>query len=216
LSDRERAEDTSGEDAAWRDLVARFDLPGDPDGMPPPWPAREDLRTARHRQPVIDTETRERSVPGETPESGSADLAEPGNAEPGNAEPGNADGPDRDDDQAAADNPGITETVVVDRARVIRPAAPVQLPADEDDDDDHFIPPPPPPLPTLDPVAKGAWTALFGGPAYLLVATMVGWVIPGWATFGAVAAFVGGFAVVVIRMGDKPSRGSGPDNGAVV
>jgi hypothetical protein len=210
LPDRERAEDISGEDAAWRDLVARFDLPGDPDGMPPPWPEREDLRTARHRQPLIDTEAREGTAAAEAPESGSADMPADMPA------PGSADGQERVDDQATADSPGVPETAIADRARVIRPAAPVQLPADEDDEDDHYIPPPPPPLPALDPVAKGAWTALFGGPAYLLVATTAGWVIPGWATFGAVAAFVGGFAVVVIRMGDKPSRGSGPDSGAVL
>jgi len=100
--------------------------------------------------------------------------------------------------------------------RVIKPAFGVQLPAADEDEDDHYIPPPPPPLPALDPVAKGAWTALFGGPAYLLIATSAGWVLPGWATFGAVGAFVGGFAVLVIRMGDRPSRGSGPDNGAVL
>jgi hypothetical protein len=210
VADRERAEDISGEDAAWRDLVARFDLPGDPDGMPPPWPEREDLRTARHRQPLIGTEAREGTATGEAPESDSADMPADMPAS------GNADGPERVDDQAPADNPGVPETAIADRTRVIRPAAPVQLPADEDDEDDHYIPPPPPPLPALDPVAKGAWTALFGGPAYLLVATTAGWVIPGWATLGAVAAFVGGFAVVVIRMGDKPSRGSGPDSGAVL
>jgi hypothetical protein len=45
---------------------------------------------------------------------------------------------------------------------------------------------------------------------------MVGWAIPGWAAFLAVAAFVGGFATLVIRMGDKPPRDSGPDDGAVV
>jgi hypothetical protein len=44
---------------------------------------------------------------------------------------------------------------------------------------------------------------------------MTGWAMPGWATFAAVAAFVGGFAVIVMRMGDRPS-GSGPDNGAVL
>ena len=76
------------------------------------------------------------------------------------------------------------------------------------------MPPVPPPLPSLDPVAKGAWAALFGGPGYLLLATMVGWAIPGWAAFLAVAAFVGGFATLVIRMGDKPPRDSGPDDGA--
>jgi hypothetical protein len=196
----------SGEDAAWRELVARFDLPGDPEGTPPPWPDREDLVTARHGQPLAEAEARDGAGPGESPESGDADFAGSGNA----------DGPGGDDDPAAADKRGTPEAAVADRARVIKPAAPVQPPAAEDDEDDHFIPPPPPPLPALDPVAKGAWTALFGGPAYLLVATTAGWVVPGWATFGAVAAFVGGFAVVIIRMGDKPSRGSGPDNGAVL
>jgi hypothetical protein len=83
-------------------------------------------------------------------------------------------------------------------------------------DDGEFVPPVPPPLPSLDPVAKGAWAALFGGPGYLLLATMVGWAIPGWAAFLAVAAFVGGFATLVVRMGDKPPRDSGPDDGAVV
>jgi hypothetical protein len=236
LADRERAEDISGEDAAWRDLVARFDLPGDPDGVPPPWPEREDLLTARHRRPRHGGEAREGSAAGETPESGSADVPEPGSADPGSADPGSgdtgsgdtgsgepgggdtgsADVPGRDDDQPAADGPGGSESAIVDRTRVIKPAVPVQLPADSDEDEDeHYIPPPPPPLPVLDPVAKGAWTALFGGPAYLLTATMTGWAMPGWATFGAVAAFVGGFAVIVMRMGDRPS-GSGPDNGAVL
>jgi hypothetical protein len=218
LADRERAEDISGEDAAWRDLVARFDLPGDPDGVPPPWPEREDLLTARHRRPRHGGEAREGSASGKAPESGSTDVPGPGSGDPGSGEPGggdtgSADVPDRDDDQPAADG---SESALVDRTRVIKPAVPVQLPADSDEDsDDHYIPPPPPPLPVLDPVAKGAWTALFGGPAYLLTATMTGWAMPGWATFGAVAAFVGGFAVIVMRMGDRPS-GSGPDNGAVL
>jgi hypothetical protein len=91
-----------------------------------------------------------------------------------------------------------------------------QVGPQEDPQEDHYIPPPPPPLPTLDPVAKGAWAALFGGPAYLLIATAVGWTVPAVAAFFAIAAFVGGFAVLVLRMGDEPRDGSGPDNGAVV
>lgn len=79
------------------------------------------------------------------------------------------------------------------------------------DDDDHFVPPPPPPLPKLDPVAKGAWAALFGGPAYLVVATGAGWTVPGFAAFCAVAAFVAGFAILVLRM-NEPGPG-GPDDG---
>jgi len=80
-----------------------------------------------------------------------------------------------------------------------------------DDDDDHFIPPAPPPLPRLDPLAKGAWAALFGGPGYLVVATAAGWSVSGFAAFCAVAAFVAGFAILVLRMND-PGPG-GPDDG---
>jgi hypothetical protein len=80
-----------------------------------------------------------------------------------------------------------------------------------DDVDDHFIPPAPPPLPKLDPLAKGAWAALFGGPGYLVVATAAGWSVSGLAAFCAVAAFVAGFAILVLRMND-PGPG-GPDDG---
>jgi hypothetical protein len=79
------------------------------------------------------------------------------------------------------------------------------------DDEEHFIPPTPPPLPKLDPVAKGAWAALFGGPGYLLVATAAGWSVSGLAAFCAVAAFVAGFAILVLRM-HEPGPG-GPDDG---
>jgi hypothetical protein len=82
--------------------------------------------------------------------------------------------------------------------------------------DEHFVPPPAPPLPKLDPITKGAWLALFGGPLYLLIATAVGWTVSGFAAFLAVAAFVGGFAVLVLRMDNGGPRDSGPDDGAVV
>jgi len=91
------------------------------------------------------------------------------------------------------------------RARQALPVTPA------DDDDEHFVPPPPPPLPQLDSLAKGAWAALFGGPAYLVVATAAGWSVPGIAAFFAVAAFVTGFAILVLRM-NEPGPG-GPDDG---
>ena len=72
--------------------------------------------------------------------------------------------------------------------------------------EEHYFPPPPPPLPKLDPLSKGAWAALFGGPAYLLIATAVGWTVPAVAAFFAIGAFVGGFAILVLRMGDDPQR----------
>jgi hypothetical protein len=102
------------------------------------------------------------------------------------------------------------------RARRIRARRAPLRPAPQDEDE-HFVPPPPPPLPKLDPITKGAWAALFGGPGYLVVATAAGWSVPGIAAFCAVAAFITGFAILVLRMNDP---GSGDpddgDDGAVV
>ncbi len=100
------------------------------------------------------------------------------------------------------------------QSRIVRPAAPAPLPPAGDDE--HYVPPVPPPLPRLDPVSKGAWAALFGGPGYLLLAVLLGWVVPSWIAFCAVGAFVGGFATLVVRMGDRPPGDSGPGDGAVV
>jgi hypothetical protein len=125
--------------------------------------------------------------------------------------PRSADG--GDEDGSGQDRSGRLPT-----ARVIRPADD-ELPEpafdDEDDDEDegHFIPPPPPPLPSADPTTKAAWVALFGGPLYLLIAAVLSWEVPGWVAFLAVAAFVGGFVTLVLRMGDEPRD---PDDGAVV
>ena len=96
------------------------------------------------------------------------------------------------------------------RAHRIRARKAAPQPGPEDDDE-HFIPPAPPPLPSLDPIAKGAWAALFGGPGYLVVATAAGWSVSGIAAFCAVAAFVAGFAILVLRM-NEPGPG-GPDDG---
>ena len=102
------------------------------------------------------------------------------------------------------------------RARRIR--ARKAPPPPEPDDEEHFIPPAPPALPKLDPVTKGAWLALFGGPAYLVAATAANWSVSGIAAFCAVAAFVAGFAILVLHMHDS-SGPDGPedgDDGAVV
>jgi hypothetical protein len=90
---------------------------------------------------------------------------------------------------------------------------PRQVPADVPAaDDEHFVPPTPPPLPKLDSITKGAWAALFGGPGYLVVATAAGWSVSGIAAFCAVAAFVTGFVLLVLRM-NEPGPGGGPDDG---
>jgi len=102
---------------------------------------------------------------------------------------------------------------VIQMPRRIRGPVPHSVPTDGTpvEDEEHFVPPAPPPLPKLDPMAKGAWAALFGGPGYLMVATGLGWSVSGLAAFCAVAAFVAGFAILVLRM-HEPGPG-GPDDG---
>lgn len=111
---------------------------------------------------------------------------------------------------------GDDRTGRLPRARVIRAA---DLEDDEEelppvDEEGHYVPPPPPPLPTADPLTKGAWIALVGGPLYLLITVVLNWDVPGWAAFLAVAAFIGGFVTLVLRMGDEPRPPD--DDGAVV
>jgi hypothetical protein len=228
------------EDAAWRDLVARFDAPLTAQ-QPVPWPAREDMAPeparetdgaggteaargsdGKHRGPELDSADQEpgrHAAEGE-PGRHAAD-GEPGRHAAGpngkhgsdglGDEPGGSSGPIGRHGRLGAD--GVPDPGVVQVPRRIRgPVAP-GVPADETpaDDEEHFIPPAPPPLPKLDPVTKGAWAALFGGPGYLMVATAVGWSVSGLAAFCAVAAFVAGFAILVLRM-HEPGPG-GPDDG---
>lgn len=254
----------SGEEAAWRDLIANYATEPVPDGGEVPWPERESLTPPRPRgswadagpdtdpalrlglsddtDPSLDLGDDLDDEPGAGDRPGPGPRGPdpfgrglPGNGGPGKEAAGNSTagnstagsgmagngsagsraagrsdpGPDGAADAEAQPRPGPTAS----QPRVIRPASPGPPPAGHDE---NFVPPVPPPLPSLDPVAKGAWTALFAGPGYLLIATMVGWAIPGWAAFLAVAAFVGGFATLVIMMGDKPPRDSGPDDGAVL
>jgi hypothetical protein len=84
----------------------------------------------------------------------------------------------------------------------------------EVDDENGYTPPPPEPIPLGDPVTRGAWVALVGGPAYILATVLFDWEAPGWAAFLAVAAFIGGFVALVLRMGDDPRDGD--DDGAVI
>ena len=237
---------SGGEEAAWRDLVANYTAEPEADGGELPWPERENLPGPRRAgvlpdpgpetdpsltldlgddtDPALDLGADPAGPPEPGPAAGPASRPSPGRpGVPGSTGPPAstangpavngpaADGPDsigRNEDPApAGPGPG-------GRPRIVRPASSVPPPAPPEDED--FVPPVPPPLPSLDPVAKGAWAALFGGPGYLLLATMAGWAIPGWAAFLAVAAFVGGFATLVIRMGEKPPRDSGPDDGAVL
>jgi len=181
-----------GEEAAWQDLVARFDAPGPADGATP-WPDREDLAGPVRVTPTPPPVKPPMRPPVRPPVLPDALPREPSGGLP--AKPA-TQGPPW---PPASAGPGPRDT-----------AAP------DDTADEHYVPPPPPPLPKLDPVTKGAWVALFGGPLYLLIATAVGGGVSGLAAFLSVAAFVGGFAILVLRMDNGGPRDSGPDDGAVV
>jgi hypothetical protein len=267
--------DVSGEEAAWRDLVARFEMPVDTEAEQAPWPARENLtESARDRQrPDQDAEQGfedpgrrpgPASLPsrpggGLWPEPGDepapaaqqgpdtapqdatpAEATDPGGIDPGGIDPGGIDPGGIDPggiDPGGIDPGGIGPggigpggtassgtassstaqgtTGRADQPRIIRragPGRPDQV-ADEDEDD-RYRPPPPDPLPPLDPVTKGAWAGVLGGPGYLLVARLADWQIPNWAALAAIIAFVAGFATLVVRMGDRPRDDD--DDGAVV
>ena len=220
----------SDEDAAWRDLVARFEEPTTTAG-PVPWPDREDMplpgvHGVSGAHEAGDAQGTQGPTQG-TQETQETQVAR-GDADAREAR--GAEGIRGFDDEgvrgAFADGPGEHAPDVIQgarrerhagahstRARRIRARKAPPRPA-PDEDEEHFIPPAPPPLPKLDPITKGAWAALFGGPGYLVVATVAGWSVPGIAAFCAVAAFVTGFAILVLRMNDPPGSGpSGPDDG---
>jgi hypothetical protein len=189
-----------GQEAVWRDLVARFDAPAPADGEAP-WPELEDLDGPVHVTPAPPPAMPPPVMPPAVPEA----LPREPPANP----PGLTGGPGAPGLQEAPWPPA--PPVGASAGRGPRDGSVPDDPADE-----HYVPPPPPPLPRLSPVTKGAWVALFGGPGYLLAATMAGWTIPGWLGFGAVAAFIAGFIVLVLHVGDDRDRDSDPDDGAVV
>jgi hypothetical protein len=189
--------EVSGEEAAWRDLVAHYDTPAEVTEEAAPWPDRENLAEPGRPQaspagPASRSDT-----------AGSGIPAGQGPAGSGTADPAAETGP------AAAPAPG-------DRTRIIRFAGdPRNYSPAEEPEDEKYVPVPLPPPAKLDPLAKAAWAGLIGGPAYLLICVLVGWTISGFAAFIAIAAFIAGFVVLVLRLGDGSKRDD-DDDGAVV
>jgi hypothetical protein len=86
----------------------------------------------------------------------------------------------------------------------------------EEDVEDHFVPEPPPPLPEADRVTRLAWAGLVGGPALIVLSALLGIGLDGWVMVASLAAFLGGFLTLVLRMGDRRSDDDGWDDGAVL
>jgi hypothetical protein len=74
-----------------------------------------------------------------------------------------------------------------------------------DVDDDAFVPPAPPPLPHPPPDRLAAWSGLFGAPVVLLICLVVGIHLPTWVGYLLVAAFLGGFGYLVVKMPRGPA-----------
>jgi hypothetical protein len=163
--------EVSGDEAAWRDLIARFDVQEDLGKAGHPWPSVEDL-------------------PGTS-------LATPANTDQGPA--------DSTDPVTTADHAD----------RVIHTADPRNYSPPEEEDE-RYVPEPLPPPAKLDSIAKAAWVAVIGGPAYLLIAGLfLNLTVSPVAAFTAVAAFIGGFVTLIVKAGDR-SRRDDDDDGAVI
>lgn len=205
------AGDTGGEasrdEAAWRDLIARFDLPADPGVTSAPWPASEELggpADARLDPPP----------PGHYAGSAGADRS------------GTADTvadhvitPEQLEGQQAMP-PGVRPLtrpsgsyIPADRTRVIRPAGDPRA-YSPPEEDEQYVPAPLPP-PRLDPASKAALVGVLGGPGYLILSAFLHWTISATAAFVAVAVFIAGFVTLVVKLGDRPRRDD-DDDGAVL
>lgn len=80
---------------------------------------------------------------------------------------------------------------------------------------ERFEPPELGPMPPLDPATKIAWVALLASPLALVVATVIGWIMPRLLSGALVVAFVGSIVFLIARRGND-NRGDDPDQGAVI
>lgn len=202
----------SGDEAAWRDLIARFDAPADAEVTEPPWPSSEDLP-----RPAADASDPAGTGPA-SPDLLSADPASP---DVTTVDPAGADSVNPD---PAAD-PLITRDLrggaagtflPTDRTRIIRFAGSPRDYSPPDEEDEPYVSAPLPPPAKLDPIAKAAWVGVIGGPGYLLVVSLfLHMAVSATAAFIAVGAFVGGFATLIVRLGDRSQRDD-DDDGAVL
>lgn len=64
----------------------------------------------------------------------------------------------------------------------------------------EFVPPDPPPGPRLRLPQHLPWLGVLGSPVVLVLVLLTGLPLPGWAGYGLVAGFVGGFVWLVATM----------------
>lgn len=175
--------DVSGDEAAWRDLIARFDSPAAQATEAVPWPASEDL-----------------------PDSGVPASPLPGSSGPDSGRPAEPE---------ASGTSAVEGYVPPEGTRIIRFTSDPRAYSPPEEPDEPYVPEPLPPPARLDAMSKAAWVALICGPGYLLLGTVLQWSISGTEALVAIAAFIAGFVILVMKMGDRPPRDD-DDDGAVV
>ncbi len=194
--------------------------------------AERDAGQAGHGPAVDDPDARQqgrgsrlpgRDQGGDDPGTVGADRGT-GQAEPGAGRAGRGAGQaepqvGKSDPAAIPDrpaSPGISFAVPTDRTRVIRSAGDPRSYTPAEEEDEPFVPPPLPPPARLDTATKAALAGVIGGPGYLLIATIfLHWTISAEAALIAVAAFVAGFVMLIVKLGDRPGRDD-DDDGAVL
>lgn len=114
------------------------------------------------------------------------------------------------------DAPSVEET-----APVVEPEAGSNLVEPDEvynpdpwEDEGRFVPPPAPPVPLAEPPRLLAWMGLFGSPTLLLIALVIGFQLPSWASTLLIMAFIGGFAYLVATM-DREPRDPGDDGARI-
>jgi hypothetical protein len=80
--------------------------------------------------------------------------------------------------------------------------------------EEGYVPPEPPPIPRGDLMSRLLWIGVIGGPLFLLIAAIAWRDAPRMLILAAVAAFVAGFVLLVMRM--PHDREDDDDDGAVV
>ncbi|OAA28278.1 hypothetical protein UG55_1006253 [Frankia sp. EI5c] len=230
--------DPADDEAAFLDLVARFDRePAQGERL---WPAAEDLDGPRRPSIIIIRPTGRRPdglppdgrhLAGDDPGEPTLPPAAPGEAdsggEPGGLRPtGSPEAGAGASADGAAPSAGSPPAGTAPGRRSAGPGSPdgagwTVFGADgatpAGDQDDHYIPPPAPPIPKLRPVTRWALGSIALGVAILVVPSLIGMAQARSRDVAGVLLILGGVGTLVARMGDRlPTDFDGPDDGAVV
>lgn len=204
-------------EAAWAEIVARWDDPPHPGSSGATGPPDTGGGTAG-------TEV---APDGDTRAAGAAGAGRGRGGHPGTGVDGSAAGTAGTARAPAAPGPGEPQDVGQDGAddwtedwepprshvggeRVLRAAQDDERRGGEPE---GFVPPEPPPLPRGDLPSRLAWGGVLGAPLFFLVCALFWRDVPGLLVVAGIAAFVAGFGALVVRM---PANRDDGDDGAVV